>query len=449
MEWDIDTDGQISLRGRFIIKTGDFGEMRSWIKYGASLCVLAGLPFVATGADAAGFALKEQSASGLGNAFAGATAGAEDLSYMFFNPAALAEVEGVQALTVASYIRPVSELKSSSGFNAFAGGALTGPSTQNDIGSGAALPAFYGAIPLTEDINFGLAINTPFGLETEYSPDWVGRFHGVRSELLTINVNPAIGWQITDKVSIGAGAQIQYIEADLTNATLTQVGEGHASLEGDDWGYGFNLGILVKPFDQLQLGAAYRSQVKSTLEGDVNIFVPGIGNLPTLGAQADVTLPDSFSLGFVYDINSNWSVMGEAQLTMWHKFNEIRIQFDNGMPDNVTTENWDDSVFVAAGATYKMDEDWTFRFGVAFDESPVPDNFRTPRIPDANRYWVTVGASYQVSDWFTVDAGYAHIFVEDSDVNLSGAGENLLRGSLTAEYESHVDILSVQGKISF
>ena len=145
--------------------------------------VAGGLALAGGGqAHAAGYALKEQSTTAQGNAFAGATAGADDVSYMFFNPAALGWVDKVEVAAVTTLVAPKSEMKNASGSTAF-GTPISGSTSDDDFGENAVVPAFYAAVPLPAGLRAGLGVNVPYGLETSYSRDWVGRYHGVKSEL--------------------------------------------------------------------------------------------------------------------------------------------------------------------------------------------------------------------------------------------------------------------------
>jgi len=172
----------------------------------AGVCAAAAYP--ASDASAAGFALKEQSAAALGNAFAGATAGAEDITYMFFNPAGLTRHEGHQAAVVLSYIIPKAETNDAV--------YVFGGSGVQDGGESALVPAAYFMWSLSPDLKLGLGINAPFGLKTDYDPTWAGRAYAIESEVKTININPTVAYKLNEMVSIGAGLQIQYADVTLS-----------------------------------------------------------------------------------------------------------------------------------------------------------------------------------------------------------------------------------------
>ena len=410
---------------------------------------------------ASGFFIREQSSTAQGNAFAGATAGADDISYMFFNPAGITRHDESQVVGAMSYIIPVSRAKDLEGTTA-AGATIQGGSNSGDIGEDALVPALYAMWVANEDLRFGLGINAPFGLVTDNESDYVGRYHGTRSELESININPVVAYKLTDWMSVGAGLQVQYVETQLQNAVdFGLIGgvntggdpatDGDANLRGDDLGFGFNAGILFEPFDGTRIGFSYRSEVNHDIEGNVDINNPLAAGVST-SAQAQFTSPDIWRFGVHQDITDEWAVMADFSYTDWSDFNELRIEID-GQPDNVTVEDWDDTVFVAVGVTYKPEqvEGLTLRLGGAFDQTPIPDDTRTPRIPGNNRYWVSLGVGYQPFDWAEMTFSYTHVFIEDGDIDLSIADDpnNATRGNLTGTYEQHIDIFTIGGRLIF
>jgi long-chain fatty acid transport protein len=437
--------------------------------------LVAGFCGIAGQALAAGFAIKEQSGAALGNAFAGATAGAEDISYMFFNPAGLTRHSGSQVLGIASYIAPQAEFSGGSASTVLTT-PISGGNGGDDIANNALVPVFYAMWDVNPDLKLGLGINAPWGLVTDYDGDWIGRYHAERSELHTINVNPAVAYKLHDMISIGAGLQAQYIDVSLSQAidfgSIDQAlfagafggvpggSDGRGKVKGDDIGFGYTLGVLFEPWESTRVGLGYRSMVAHELEGD-GTFDPGgpvgagisgfTGQFVNTGVKASVKLPETVSFGFHQDIDNQWSVMGEASWTHWSRFRELRIRFDNpSQADSVTDESWENQWFVAAGVTYRPDQDWTIRAGVAFDESPIPDRTRTPRIAGEDRTWIAVGAGYEPFENMKIEFGYTHIFVDDSTLDLTASGiGNTFRGNLAGEYEGSIDILTLQGSLKF
>lgn len=425
-------------------------------------------------AEAAGFAIREQSGTALGNAFAGATAGAEDISYMFFNPAGLTRHDGHQVAATASYVAPHSEMQSGTA-GTVVGVPIAGGLGGDDLAENAIVPAFYAMLDLHPDIRLGLGINAPFGLITEYEDGWIGRYHAQRSELKNIIVNPVVAYRVNDWFSVGGGLQASYVDGELTNAidvgtidtalfggafggTPTQ-NDGKSILTGDDWGFGFNLGILLEPWEGTRFGLAYRSKISHELTGDAKFELDSVGTLMSqatglfrdTGAKLSTELPETVSFGVHHDINAQFSVMAEAAWTRWSRFQELRVRFDNpAQSDNVTDESWESTWFVAAGVTYRPNETWAFQAGVGFDQEPIPDRTRTPRIPGEDRTWIALGATYQPIENLTIALSYAHMFVKDASMNLSTDGVgNTFRGDLSGQYEGGIDIFGVQGSYRF
>lgn len=426
------------------------------------------------GAQAAGFALKEQSATAQGNAFAGATAAAEDVSYMFFNPAALGFVDRPEAQAIATLVAPRSQLEDASG-RTVVGTAIAGRGSNDDIAEDAVVPAFYAAVPLAGGVRLGLGVNAPFGLETDYPDEWVGRYHAVSSRLTTVNINPTVAWRPRDWLSLGAGFQAQYADGELSNAVdFGTIGaasripgavpggqDGFARLTGDDWAFGWDVGAIVEPVKGTRLGVAYRSEIQHELDGDVDfsgddagiatILRRATGAFADTDASLEVDTPASLSFGVRQEVTDRLAVMAEAQWTDWSVFDQLTIKFDNpAQPDNVTEEEWEDSWFFALGATWEPADRWLLRAGIAYDQSPVRDRLRSPRIPDEDRYWLSLGAGWQPLPWLGLDAAFTYIFVEDSDVDLRATDTgSTFRGDLSASYDSDIILAGLSARVRF
>jgi long-chain fatty acid transport protein len=391
-------------------------------------------------ANAAGFALKEQSTAAQGNSFAGATAGAEDVTYMFFNPAGLTRHADHQAALILNYIVVQGETVD-------ANAGVGGESTSGDAAVDALVPAAYAMWSVSPDLKLGLGINSPFGLKTEYTQTWAGRYHAVESDMRTININPAVAYRINDVLSLGAGLQIQHIEVTLSNMVNFGGPDLLAEVTGDDWGFGATLGLLSELSEDTRLGLGYRSQVKHDIKGDLDIG----GGLITSDASADFTAPDMATAGIYHDINSQWAVMGELAWTRWSSFDELRVTSSGGLISQ-TPEDWEDVWFLALGATWKPNETWAVRAGAGYDQTPIPDNRRTPRITDEDRIFVSLGAQVRPTPNFTIDAAYSHLFIKDGSIDLpAGYTDPALPPlpPLTANYENSVDVFTVQGVLHF
>jgi long-chain fatty acid transport protein len=434
-------------------------------------------------AAGAGYAVDDRSASAAGTAFAGATAGTDDASYLTHNPAALAPQDGNRLIGGGTIIVPSLDLRrgaaSTGSFGPGLGSVRIGGETRADAAVPAVVPALFALWSVTPDLKLGLGVTSPFGLTTEYPRDWVGRYHAVRSELLTLNFNPVVAYRATSWLGLGAGLQLQYLKATLTNAvdvgsvafalTGGRLGtpagnDGFAKLTADDWDVGFTLGVLVEPWASTQLGVAYRSPVRHRLTGTADFTVDPVGSALTslstvrgrglfadTSASASVETPETVSVGVRHRLSPRWTVMAEAAWTHWARFDRLVVRFGNpDQPDDVTRVDWKDTWLVALGTTYQLDERWQLRAGAAYDQAPMPDRTREPRIPDADRLRLAVGMTVAVTPRLTINLAYSHVFLESAPLRLTASGEgNQFRGNLSGTYSNRIDIGSIQAVFRF
>jgi len=414
---------------------------------------------------AAGFAIIEQSVTGLGRAFAGSAAVAEDASTIFFNPAGLTYLSHSEFATGLNFINPESDFTNEGSTipSSLGGTAITG--SGDDGGKLGIVPNLYYAHRLNDRMVAGVGVNAPFGLVTEYDDNWVGRYHAIKSDLKTININPSLAFKTTEKLSLGFGINLQYIDLELTQAVdfgavcaaasvgacaAPQAHDGKAKITADDWSWGYNLGLIFQATDATRVGLAYRSKISHHLEGKGSFDIPDNGAVQSVASGAGfangdidgkVTLPESASLAIHHQINDKWAVMGDASWTRWSRFQVLAINStDSDRLNSSKDEKWNNNMRYGLGLTYIHNDTWTFRGGVAYEETPVSDQYRTPRIPDENRKWLAMGASYKYSDNITLDAGYTHIFLNDPTINDTDNNGYTVKG----EYDSSVDILAIQ-----
>jgi len=411
------------------------------------------LAAVAGQAQGSGFAIVEQSVTGLGNAFAGGAASAEDASTIFYNPAGLTRLQGTQYLAGIQVVMPSTK---------FSGGAiqanpapppasfpLTGGSG-GDAGQTGVVPNFYYSRALNGGWTFGLGVNAPYGLATAYDPNWVGRYLAIKSDLKTVNINPSLAYKVTDKLSLGFGVSAQYATAELSNALPVPVDNNIMTIKGNDWAWGYNLGLLYQLDNQTRLGIAYRSKIDHTLKGTVSFttIIPGV--TPNTSANAGLTTPETASLSLFHKVDPRWDIMADATWTRWSRFD--RIDVIPGQPvlgKNTLTlpGGWDNSWRYSVGANYHYNDHWTIRGGIAYDQTPIPSaTVRTPRIPGNDRKWISFGASYRSGPNLNLDIGYAHLFVSSTPINYT---DTTFGQTITGSYKSHVNILSAQLRWTF
>jgi long-chain fatty acid transport protein len=452
---------------------------RSQIALAITAALLSGH---ATTTQAAFFQLAENSPAALGNAFAGGAASAEDASTVWYNPAGMTRLRGSDTVVGLHFIQPSIKATSANASTANFGPPLgstpiTG-GTGGDAGESAVVPNFYYSRSLTDNLFLGFGANAPYGLATDYDDGWAGRYHTDRSEITTVNVNLALAYKLNEAFSVGGGVNYQKLDATLTSAVdwgtvcvivpgtqgceAPTALDGKTTLEADDDAFGYNLGLLWNVGDSTRFGLAYRSKMEYSLRGSAeftypNATVQGVATavgLINTGIGADITLPATISFSAFTQLNPQWAVMGDITRTQWSALPELRVKFDSGASDSVVTLNLENSYRYSLGATYRPNTTWTYRAGLAYDESPTPNSVdRTPRLPDADRTWFTLGAGYRVSDAISLDFAYAYIRVDDAPVNKTASvltpDENLTRGNLAAEYDSNTQILSAQLRWQF
>lgn len=417
-------------------------------------CAVAGaLGFLsAPEANAAAFALVEQGASGLGNAYAGAAAAAEDASTVWWNPAGMARLPRGRHLAVAATVISPSTRFSNRESVAASGRPLG--SEGGDAGDTALVPSVFYATDFGPRWNFGVGVSVPFGLSTEYAADWIGRFQGIKSEIKTLNVNPSVSYKFSDTLSVGAG--INYQNAEIETLTAVNFGPGgeaqnRLKVDGDAWG--FNAGVLFNVAPSTWLGIHYRSSIDYELEGTTSFTAPAPGTSNS-GARIEVETPASLSFSIAHRLGDRWELLGDATWWQWSNINRVPVIRTDGPGAGATAGtfvfNFDDSWRVSVGANYRLGAAWTLKVGAAYDQTPVPDaESRTVRLPDSDRYWISAGAKYRLSRAGALDFGYTFIQAHDADINNNQQAGLTPAGVVNGTYKARVHLLGVQYQHSF
>jgi long-chain fatty acid transport protein len=430
------------------------------------LVLVAGMACVSLG-HAAAFKLKEQSAAGQGRAFAGSISEGGDASVIVNNPAAMTLLDGrlIQAdAAVVSY----SAKFDGSGRDAL-GRPLTG-GNGGDAGQTAVVPSLYFHTPVTDRIHLGFSVTAPFGFKTEYDDGWVGRYQGVKTSLKVIDAGVSGAYKVNDVLSLGASVFAERLEVKLRNAVdfgaqlaaarvpgfLPTSADGFLDVEGDNTEIGYTLGALLRPVDDTTVGLAYRSEVKHKAKGaDVRFTIPAAANavlsvaapntFVNTNASTELTMPASWTLSVSQRLNQQWTVMADYSRTSWSKFDTVVLDFASNLPNQTLNFGYRDSSFYSVGAEYRMNDDWTFRGGFAYDQTPVTDAVRDVRVPDVSRKWLSLGATWRPSKQMAYSVGFTHLFIKDTHVDLSSASASTLQGS----YKVGSDILAVSAQYSF
>jgi len=441
-----------------------------------ALSIASALSFMALErADAAGFALYEQGISGMGNAYAGAAAVAEDATTVWWNPAGMSRLpKGMNFAVGGAAIMPSWKF-SDKGSVAATGQPLGG--TGGDAGDTAFVPSAFFTMSLNPAWSFGVGVSVPFGLKTEYDPNWLGRFQGIKSEVQTVNVNPAVSYKLSDAVSLGFGVNYQHGKIDLvTGANYFAAGlsvpaavggpillpagtEGQntTSLDGDAWG--FNVGALFNVAPATRVGVHYRSQLDYSLEGSTSFSnrPAALGAvLPDGNVKLDLKTPDNLAVSVAHRVNDQLELLGDVTWWHWSVIKSRPVVRTDGAQNGSTLStlafNFDDTYRLSIGANYKLSQPWTLKVGLAYDQTPVPNaESRTVRLPDSDRYWLSFGAKYQASPKDVIDIGYSYIKASDADINnvQNNLAARQANGNVIGTYKASVNVFGLQYQHTF
>lgn len=408
-----------------------------------AVCAMA----VSAGANAAGFYIQEQSVRGLGSAFSGSTTTLDDASTIYFNPAGMTKLDGMQTQAGVNLLIPNSKVSDR--------GTTSGPSAGRPVGGPSGNPYDPTPVPngffsyqLTESLWAGVGVTAPFGLGSDYGDNWFGRFDSTKTELAVIDVQPTVAYKVNDWLSLGAGVNIAHSSADLRNAVPLGGGfEGTSKLEGDDWGFGYSLGIQLKPLPTTTVGISYKSEVHHNLDGKIQITPPAGAPAPIIAAaaanssngSAKLTTPDHLSFGVAHEVTPSLTLQAQAQWFGWNNFGAITVFRDNGQVANSVQQGYQTTWAFSVGAEYQATDALRLRGGVQFDETPTTDAFRTSRTPDGDRTWLSLGATYAISEKIDLDLAATYIDVEDGTINVARGGPG---GRTVAKTEGEVGIIA-------
>lgn len=406
---------------------------------------------LSTNAMAAGFHLREQSAAAQGNAFAGATAGAEDNSYTYYNAAGLTRHKGTQFTFGGTYIAPKATAK-----NVRDEQGNRDADVENVVHA-AVSPNFTISHQINDKWFVGFAGNSPFGMITKYDHEWAGSDHGVTSDVKTATFTPMAAYKATDKLSFGAGLQIQYLWAHLTSSSWKKAGTERVTEDGKNWAAGYELGAMYELSERTRFGVGYRSEIQHKIKGKMkssgsqwtdsdNPYIAGAGqyidSLLNQKIKVNLDTPAMLSFGAYHDINDRWAIMAEYQRVFWSSFKDLTFKSRNGHNAEghgyiaSVNENWRDTNFFAVGTSYMLDEQWKLRLGLAYDQSAVRYKNRTPRIPDTDRYWLTVGLGYHYNEHLDFNMAYTYIDARKAKLDTSLTGNDGY--NVTAKYRNSI-----------
>ncbi|WP_337921567.1 outer membrane protein transport protein [Vibrio cholerae] len=415
-----------------------------------SCAVAFGLASVSTFTQAAGFQLAEYSATGLGRAYAGEAAMADNASAQWRNPAMLTYLEGTQVSAGAIYVNPNVDVE----------GTVTHQqlgkthASSNDFAHDAVIPNFYLSHQLNEQVALGFALGTNYGMETDLGTEFAASHFGNQASVISKEANLNIAYQILPQLSIGGGVRYVMGEgyfgatAPAKNALKLPQGTTLKYMEGEDNSWGWQVGSAWQINQNHRVGFAYKSEVVMDFEGHAE----GVSYGSYKPGMMSVTLPATAELASFHQLNDQWAIHASINWTDWSSFKELTAVFPE-KSDLIKSENWEDNYRFALGTTYQYDAKLALRAGVAYDTSAVDDKNRTATIPETDRTWVSVGGSYVVTPQLTLDAGFTYIFAKDATINEPRDASDLpaaaIGGAFTGNVSGNVWLIGVQANYRF
>jgi long-chain fatty acid transport protein len=430
-------------------------------------------------AHASAFQLHEDSAAAMGRAYAGSTTAGGDVSVVANNPAAMSDLKGTY------FQADVTAINFGTTFSGSAHDALGRPINGNgggDAGTTMPVPALFFATQLGDKWHVGGSFTVPFGFQTEYDQQWIGRYNALKSKFTSLDLTLSASYDVTDNFALGLSGIAQKTSAELTSAinynavglgvvnqavaagalppaagqafaqqvnTVVPPGsDGIARIKGDDWAYGWQVGMFWKITSQDKFALDYRSKISHTITGTANFTVPanvqallanptvagllaGAGGVPFTHTQgtAPFTTPAVATASYWHQ-EEKFGLGMDVAWTKWDSFKNLNVYYANpAQPTTTEVFNWKNSWYIAFGGDYYLNDKVTLRGGLALDTTPTSTATRDPRVPDATRQLVSFGVEYKASERFVLNASYAHIFVNSARINSTSSTGDVLTGS--------------------
>lgn len=375
-------------------------------------------------AQGAAFHLYERSVQAAGRAFAGAAAATDDPGILTYNPAGMTELDGPRLAIGAFGVKPRGKLEDA-GSNLSIGPFGPFPVGGDSQGQGFHTQASgyaYGALPLSDRLWAGMAVTVPFGLKSKYESDYFGRYDSLATSLVVMEFAPSVAYRLSERISIGGSLDIQRADAKLSNALPNPLdpngpnpaSDGRLTVKGDDWSVGYQLGLHVRPTELVEIGLAYRSGITHALEGSA--LTEFAGTTSRMGAMADLKLPDIISLGATIKATDRLTLLAQVDHFRWSRFEELHLVFEDAT-EAVTTEDFRNSWSLSAGGDYAVTQALTVRAGLLYETTPTRDAHRSTLIPDTNRLWAGLGASYAIGGGWAIDLSYMRFFSNSGPIN--------------------------------
>jgi long-chain fatty acid transport protein len=472
--------------------------------------IAAALSAAAMNANASGYRFGSQSVSGQGTADSN-TAEAADASTIFANPAGLSRLEGTQFSGGITAVVPHSTYDDK-GSTRFTKTPTGGVAHQDDYApSVVAAPSLYISHKVNDQWAVGFGTFVPYGAKLDYDNNWAGRYALTSIDLKSVTLNPSVSFKLNERHSFGFGIDAEFMKAKLGQgvdvpgsilalnagaqtdpqiaarrtallqgiaakggnpAAVLSAKDAHATMDGKDWGVGFNLGYMFNLNKDTRFGLAYRSSIHHKLKGDAvwdfstvttdqvaNAVLQASSRKQNSAALVDLKTPETLSANVFTQVDDKLALMADLTWSRHSRMGDLHIQFVGTTEgDEVIRQQWKNTLRGSLGMNYKLNDSWLLRAGVAIDESPVrSQSLRHSALPDSDRKQISFGANWKVSANSSIDLAYSYLKFDDASSNytnlcspLAEAGTCTGNGETTiGTWKTHLSLVGVSYNYKF
>jgi long-chain fatty acid transport protein len=399
---------------------------------------------ISTTAFGAGFAINEQSVRTLGQAFSGRASDADNASTLMTNPAGMSLLKQSELSAGFVLIDAHSDIKNASSTR---DGLPSSGSNDGDMIPHLTIPFAYYVQPIDNHWAAGFGIYSPYGLVTDYEDNFEGHYFGTKSELKIVTLQPTVSYKFDNGLSFGLGVTYNKVDGKLNKDVpfgVSTTSDIHAKVKGDDTAWGYNAGVLYEINENTRIGLTYFSKVDYTLEGHTRVENFPLGDR-SVNASLDVTTPERIDLGLTHKLSPRLTLHSDITQTRWSRLKQIVVENDSlVVPDDSENLQWDNAWFYALGLSYELNDQWTLRTGIAYDESPIPNSTRSVRVPTESRKEFALGATWNIQKNLSVDFAYLYFKEDTAHVNISGVSATGHPISYTATYHNYANLVGAQ-----
>jgi len=420
---------------------------------------------------ASGFLNDIQSASSASVSTAGQTAIAEDASTVYYNAAGMTLLDRAELVQAAGLIFPTSRFSNGATTDILGNPVLGSTAIKDQV---SLLPSMFAVAPVSDRLRLGLGFFVPFGQAYKYDEGWVGRYQLQNISLKTVDIDPTIAYRMNDVFSVGVGLDVQYAHFVRANAIdfgslcyvaappgacpglglFPQGADGRLLATVDNWAVGYNFSWLYHPSDDTHIGFNYRSAVQHSLSGTARFDVPPTAGPLTAGgllfqntsARSSITFPDVIALGMSQRIGERLTLLFDIDWTLWSHVKQLSLAFGNPLqPPIIQPLRWHDSAKFAVGVIYRVVDSTDLRAGFSYDQSPIPNEFRSADLPDSDQIMFSAGIEYRFNAQLsaTVSYSYGHYMPTRMNLTLPAAG------TVAGSFEHSSSAIGLQGRLQF